>query len=339
MKHKSYKKYAIILGLLPLLIFGSCNREVLEEITPENYLLIVNTLSETISIYDLERDTLKEDVLQTGKTPNDLLILGDLGLVVNSGFQGVAALDVIDLKEMKLIKRAPLPLGSNPYAITTSGDKFYITLAAKDQVLVLDKNFIPQDSFRVGRWPEGIVYYDGTIYVACSGFNTQDFSYGDGYLYTIDTRSQPYRIDSVKVGKNPQMVKIYSGKVYIMCTGDYISENGSFYVYDPAEKLLVDSVRISFNPQDFVYYQGKYFFTDFSRGVFATSDGNCMDTVIVIFGASRIILDNGNIWASIFSSNDQNYVIQILPDSNEILWIEAGQAKGVGPIGIYRKYN
>ncbi len=339
MKHTLYKKYAIILGLLALLIFGSCNREVSEEIIPENYLLIVNTLSETISIYDLERDTLKEDVLETGKTPNDLLILGDLGLLVNSGFQGVAALDIIDLKEMKLIKRVPLPLGSNPYSITTSGNKFYVTLAAKDQVLVLDKNFIPQDSFSVGRWPEGIGYYDGTIYVACSGFNIQDFSYGDGYLYMIDTQSQPYRIDSVKVGKNPQMVKIYSGKIYVMCTGDYTSENGSFYVYDPVQKLLVDSVRINFNPQDFVYYQGKYFFTDFLRGLFATSDGNIIDTVTVIFGASRIILDNSNILASIFSSNDQNYVIQILPDSGEIFWIEAGQAKGVGPIGIYRKYN
>ena len=339
MKHKSYNKYAIILGLFPILIFGSCKREVSEELAPENYLLIVNTLSETISIYDLEHDTLKEDVLETGKTPNDLLILGDLGLLVNSGFQGIAALDVIDLKEMKLIKRVPLPLGSNPYSITASENKFYVTLAAKDQVLVLDKNFIQQDSFTVGRWPEGIDYYDGTIYVACSGFNTQDFSYRDGYLYIIDTRSQPYKIDSVKVGKNPQMVKIYSGKVYVMCTGDYTSENGSFYVYDPVQKLLVDSVRINFNPQDFVYYQGKYFFTDFLRGIFATSDGNRTDTVTVISGAHRIIMDNGSLWVSIFSRNDQNYVIQILPESGEILWIEAGQAKGVGPIGIYRKLN
>ncbi|MEO0265229.1 MAG: hypothetical protein ABIM43_01275 [candidate division WOR-3 bacterium] len=326
----------IFTGILILSHWG-CQREEVEEIPTQNNLVIINTLSETVSIYDIEKDTLFEDVLETGKTPNDLLIQGDVGYIVNSGFGGIAALDIINLREMRLIERVLLPVGSNPYSIASSGDRFFITLSAKNQVLVLNKSLLPIDSIKVGKWPEGIASFKGKVYVAVTGFDTLNLNYGNGYTYIINTTSTPYSVDSVKVGKNPQMVKVFNNKIHIMCTGDYINTPGGFYVLNPETNTLEDSLTIDFNPQDFVYYKGKYYFVDFSRGIFSTSDGSQIDTLLIIHGASRIILDADRIWASIFNASDLNYIVMILPDSSSTYWIEAGQSKGVGPIGVYRR--
>lgn len=339
MKHEHIIKSLLvtIIGFVLLFQLG-CHKEENEELPLKNYILIVNTISETISIYDLEKDTVFEDILETGKTPNDILIQGDIGFIVNSGFGGIAALDVINLREKKLIKRIPLPVGSNPYCIASSGDKFYITLAASNKILILDKNLQPVDTLSVGKWPEGIVYHNGKIYVAVSGFNITDFTYGDGYLYIINTSSTPYFVDSIKVGKNPQLIKVFNDKIYIMCTGDYASSGGGFYVFNPSTGMIEDSIIINFNPQDFVFYKDKYFFTDFAHGIFSTPDGRTIDTLIIINGSNRMILAENKILASIFSATELNYLVIVDPDSLCISWIAVGQAKGAGPIGLYRKY-
>jgi len=328
-------KFVLILALLGL----ACNKETETPIQIGNYLLIVNTLSETVSIYDIDKDTLYVDVFETGKTPNDLLINGNLGVIVNSGFQGIPALDIIDLANMTYLRRAYLPTGSNPYAICYYNNKYFVTLASVNKVLVLNSNFLPEDSIPVGKWPEGITAYNNHIYVAVTGFDINTYSYGDGYLYKIDLSQRPYAIDSLKVGKNPQWVKLFDNKIFVMCTGDYSGETGAFYIVNPATFTIDDSIKVNFYPQDFVYYKGKIYFTDFGMGIFSISLQRELDTLFIINGASRIILDGSTIWISVFRSNDENLILFKDVDSEDFLEIEVGQAKGVGPLGIYKKFQ
>jgi hypothetical protein len=312
-----------------------------EEYVPElkNYLVIVNTLSETVSFYDLDKDTLYEDVITTGRTPNDLLILGTTGIIVNSGFQGIPALDVIDLSQMKLLSRKPLPTGSNPYSIAYTNGNFYVTLAANNMVYVLNQNFLPVDSFTVGKWPEGITAFNGKILVASTGFNIQDYTYGDGYLYVVTKTKAGFSKDSVKVGKNPQIVKIRDNKIWVCCTGDYAGNTGALYIINPSTLAIEDSIKVNFYPSDFeVFSNGTVLFTDFMNGIFRIRNNSLIDTVMIVYGASRIIKDGNTGLVSVFNASDSNYIFFVDPDSNIVYDpINAGLAKGVGPIGIFRE--
>lgn len=331
---KRLLKFSVFIVALVLI---SCNKEDFPEMGT-NCIIIVNTLAETISFYDLDSDTLFEDVIETGRTPNDLLIRGDLGIVVNSGFQGIPALDVVDLATKTRISRKLLPPGSNPYSICHSNDRYYVTLAATNKIYVLSDNLIPVDSFITGNWPEGICEYNGKLFVAVSGFDYQSYTYGDGYVYIIDTNQRPYTFDSVRVSTNPQAIKVFENRIWIMCTGDYWNTAGRFYRINPYTNTIEDSISTSCFPGDFIYTKEDILFTDFMNGVFSLMKEGELDTLLAVSGASKIILDNNRAVASIFSASGLNYLVIIDLDSFQILKIiAAGQAKGVGPIGIYRR--
>uniref|UniRef100_A0A7V3ZXG9 YncE family protein n=1 Tax=candidate division WOR-3 bacterium TaxID=2052148 RepID=A0A7V3ZXG9_UNCW3 len=333
------KKTIGIVIIATLLSLSSCKKA--DEYLPElkNYLVIVNTLSETVSFYDMDKDTLYEDILKTGRTPNDLLIIGTTGIIVNSGFQGVPALDIIDLSQMQLLSRKPLPIGSNPYSIAYMNGNYYVTLSANNMVYELNQNFLPVDSFPSGKWPEGIATYNGKIFVASTGFDIQNYTYGDGYVYIIQKNAPGFSIDSIKVGKNPQVLKIRDNKLWVCCTGDYAGNTGAFYILNPATLAIEDSIKVEFYPGDFeVFPEGTLIFTDFMNGIFRLQSNSILDTVMIIYGASRIIKDGRRAIVSIFNASDSNYILFVAPDSNIVYnSINAGLAKGVGPIGVYRE--
>ncbi len=332
---KSFLNEITLKILVVFLFLQGCQRN--ETFQGENYLVILNTLSETLSYYDLDKDTLYEDVLETGRTPNYLLIQGDLGIVVNSGFQGVPSLDLINLEEKKVISRKPLPVGTNPYGITYSGGKYYLTLSASDMVYVLTQNLNVTDSFKVGKWPQGITSFNGKVYISATGLNISDYTYEDGYLYIIDPQSRS--IDSIKVGKNPQTVKVKDNKIWVMCTGDYWSVTGAFYKIDQTNLNIEDSINVLHFPNDFeILPDGQILYTDFMSGIFKTKNNGEIDTIYITTGASNIILDGDLAFVSIFSSQESNYILLVDYKENRILKVKnVGQAKGVGPLGIYRK--
>lgn len=334
-----HKKTIGIVIIAALLSLSSCKKADEYLSVLKNYLVIVNTLSETVSFYDMDKDTLYEDILTTGRTPNDLLTLGTTGIIVNSGFQGVPALDIIDLSQMQLLSRKSLPIGSNPYSIAYMNGNYYVTLAANNMVYELNQNFLPVDSFTTGNWPEGITTYNGKIFVASTGFNIQDYTYGDGYVYTIQKNTAGFSIDSIKVGKNPQVLKIRDNKLWVCCTGDYGGNTGAFYILNPSTLTIEDSIKVEFYPGDFeVFSKGTLIFTDFMNGIFRIQNNSILDTVMIIYGASRIIKDGNTAIVSIFNASDSNYIFFVDVDSNTVYNpINAGLAKGVGPIGIYRE--
>ncbi|HOK23021.1 MAG TPA: hypothetical protein PKU94_01980 [Candidatus Hydrothermia bacterium] len=328
---------ALKIGLLCSLMFISCTKD---DLLPQadNYIIIVNTISETLSFYDLDRDSLFEDFLTTGRTPNDLFMLENIGIIVNSGFQGMATLDMIDLPSRSLISRKYLPTGSNPYSICYLNHRYYVTLSAYNKVYALSENFLPVDSIPVGKWPEGICAFENKIFVATTGFDIQNYTYGQGHIYVIDTNTSPTKVDSIEVSTNPQMVKVVDGSIWIMCTGDYGNTGGKFYRMDPATLTLEDSISAELYPSDFIIYHGKILFTDLVNGIFSLTPEGEIDTIMATIGPSRIILDGNRSLVSLFSATSLNYILYIDPERGEIIHtIPVGQAKGVGPIGVYRR--
>lgn len=332
-----------VMPIIPvlLLIIVSCTKN--EETTaPEIESLrtyVVNNLSETVSIYYEAGDTLFEDVITTGVTPNEIYETEGFAYVVNSGFGGTPSIQVIDLSTNEIVNEIQLPPGSNPWAITKSSNRFFVTLAAKNMVYVYDESFNLIDSLNIGRWPEGIIYYKKLILVASTGLRP-DYTYDTGYVYIIKNPDSVPTVDSIPVKTNPQDFAISpDGRVFVLCTGDYNTQDGWVLEIDPETPSIVDSVHIGGHPGDIAYAEETIFTSDWFNGLIAYNLKTREDTVISTgYGTSRLFAKNGKVYLTIFSSSGMNYLLILdALDYTIEKTIELGVGKGAQAILVYEK--
>ncbi len=204
-------------------------------------IVVINNVSNTISLYSLTDSVYHVNTVATGTTPNDIKQRGDSIFVVNSGFGGTPSFEIFSVgDDIKSLLRYPLPQGSNPYAFVLVDNKAYITASKSGNVYVLDiVSGKIEDSIKVGLWPEGIVSKEASIYVACSGLDSS-FNYNDGYVYIINRDKV---VDSIKVGMNPQdMIVDRAHRLHVLCTGNYNDIMGEIYVLEKEE--VVDSLDL-----------------------------------------------------------------------------------------------
>lgn len=334
-------KRAMFIIPVIFLITISCTKN--EETTaPEIESLrayVVNNLSETVSIYYEARDTLFEDAIATGVTPNEIFETGGVAYIVNSGFGGIPSIQMIDLSTNKILKEIQLPPGSNPWTITKSSSRFFVTLAARNMVYIYDESFNLIDSLEIGRWPEGIIYYKKSILVASTGLKP-DYTYGRGYVYIIKNPDSVPTVDSIPVKTNPQDFAISpDGRVFVLCTGDYNTEDGWILEIDPESSSIVDSVHIGGYPGDITSAEGSIFVSDWFNGLIAYNLNTKEDTVISTgYGSSRLFAKNGKVYLTVFSSSEMNYLLILDATSYTIeKTVELGVGKGAQAILVYEE--
>ncbi len=212
----------------------------------DNRAYVVNNLAETLSMIDLETGAVDNQAAILGETPNQAVVYDGYLYVVNSVSANILK---FDKETLQLTADIPLPIGSNPYFADFHGNYGYVTgwVSGKVYRVNLASNTVDRE-VETGRYPEGILYDGGRIYVTRTNFNPNDFSYGQGDIAVINASS--FEIEGYhNVGINPQWIsKSPDDRLHVVCTGNYVNIEGSVHIYDLASGQMVDTVAIGGQP-------------------------------------------------------------------------------------------
>ncbi len=208
------------------------------------------TSSEDLSRINLETNEIFNDVVDVGKTPNQIVIRGNKGYVVNSDRTSnniqIVNLDA-DSTEGYIEMTHPY---SNPWHMAFLNDSIaYVTDFNIDSVSVVNVNTRKViDTIPVGIGPEGIALVGDKVYVTNTEWDTVTGTYGQGTVSVIETATDSVT-KVIDVGTNPQDLALdQDGELNVVCTGDYWLIPGKIWVIDTVSDSVVDSIAIGGAP-------------------------------------------------------------------------------------------
>lgn len=227
---------AALIGLFPISSQGQSAR-----------LWVANGLAETASRIILDSGTVSNHLLTLGIVPNQIVVSSNYLLAVNSGSSNIQVFNRGTLVELGTIELGP---NRNPWnLVMTDSATGYVTNFVTNTVSKF--NLISRtvtDEFPVGQSPEGLALARGKIWVCNTGFNPDDFSYGQGEIAMVDPAADSV-VASINVGTNPQAIKnTPDGKLLVVCTGNFGSIAGSLYIIDPISQVVTDSILTGGQP-------------------------------------------------------------------------------------------
>ncbi len=237
-------KHRVALGalLVSLLVLG-CSRTVVDG-TPSvrHRVLVVYGLEETADVYDVDHDSLFTQVFVTGNTPNSLLATGDRFYLVNSGFTGVPSVQVVDARNLEVLREVPLPNGSNPMQMEILDQNAYVTSFTRNQVYRLDEAWNLVDSVTVGKALDGIVALDGRLYVVATFYDLATYQSDTGKLYVLTPDLEV--TDSLLLSLNPSKIATDGQALYVL-GGDWALGAGYLLKIDPQSLQVVNTANIT----------------------------------------------------------------------------------------------
>ena len=210
-------------------------------------LWVANGLAETASRIVLDSGQVSNHLLTLGIIPNQIVVAGNYLLAVNSGSSNIQTFNRSTLTELGTVELGP---NRNPWnLVMTDSVTGYVTNFTTGTVSTF--NLITRTltrEFSVGQSPEGTALARGKIWVCNTGFNPNDFSYGQGEVAVIDP-SLDSVVARINVGTNPQAIKnTPDGNLLVVCTGNFGSIAGSLYLIDPTSQTVADSILTGGQP-------------------------------------------------------------------------------------------
>jgi YVTN family beta-propeller protein len=198
----------------------------------------------------MEDSTIVSDLVAVGSIPNRIRVYDDLIYVVTSGEDNVK---VIDPKEdTKILQTIGLSAGDNPWDIVFANKtKAYVTNYKTNTVAVIDLGTgSVTKKIDVGQSPEGLLYKDGKVYVANTGYVRWDLPYSGSSISIIDVATDKVT-KTISTPINAQDLAIApNGKLHVVCSGDYVNNSGKIAIIDISTTTLVDSILIGGAPGD-----------------------------------------------------------------------------------------
>ncbi len=325
------KIIGIVLGATVILA-TSCSKETEAPTVKVNKAVyIVNGGAETIDIYNVETGELDTNIITTGTTPNVLKKFGEYFYLVNSGFGGIPMIQKIDYHDNTVVDSFILPVGSNPWDIAWDGSNFYVTSYTFDRVYKLNSSGDIIDSADAGVSPEGVLFFNGKLFVMATFYHRSTYQPDTGYLY--EYTPDLAKIDSVKLFVNPTLIVTDSEYLYV-AGGDYVN-GGNIYKITPDSLFIIDSLSLDGTPGAFVVKNGKGYLTGYSY--FPTVvDLSTLSVIATYTDAPANIgfmgidvnSDASKIYVSVASWQQQNYLWIISTDSGDTSSVELGNGKG-----------
>ena len=277
-------------------------------------LYVVNGLAETLSKINLENASVTNHITTLGVAPNQVAVKGERGYVANSLSSNIQIIDLTADTTLGFISLGP---NRNPWAIAFLNTQIaFVTNFAANTVSKIDvvaETVLAE--FPIGQSPEGLYIMNGKVYVCNTGFNPNDFSYGQGTVAVFDPQLDTV-VAIINVGKNPQGLKRdYQGELNVVCTGDYEAVKGSVYVINPNTNSVIDSILIGGTPNaisiawDGTAYLSAGGFT--GNGLVYTFDSQTdsvlrgeTNPILVDLGATDVLVDkSGFCYVACFSSS------------------------------------
>ena len=188
-------------------------------------LLVLNSLAETISEINLETGNISQNIAITGVAPNAIYLSenGENLFVLNSTS---SSLQIFDAETVAQQSTFDLGSGNNPWAMAMQENIGFVTnfQTSTASKIILNSGEI-LTTFDVPGTPEGIIFHDEKLYIACPDFDFDYWTYGQGKV-RVFSASTLAQIEEFDVHTNPQSLLIDNGNLHVLCTGDYWSEFG-----------------------------------------------------------------------------------------------------------------
>jgi YVTN family beta-propeller protein len=217
-----------------------------KDVTSAKSAYIVNGSAQTLSMFDIEKSEMKNDVFNTGKWTADIKIAGDKAYVVNTGDNNIQIVDLITLTQTGLIN-----IGDNtsPERIVfADNNKAYVTCLYTNSTKVIDlgSNAVTKD-IPVGMGPMGATVAGKKIYVCNPAYDFATNSYGKGTVSVIDSATDSV-VKTIDVETNPLEAVTFGDKVFVMCVGNYVDTFGKLCIIDSASNTVTKTADLGTTP-------------------------------------------------------------------------------------------
>ncbi|MDD3807446.1 MAG: YncE family protein, partial [Candidatus Marinimicrobia bacterium] len=264
----------------------------------------------SISVIDLEGDTVYNNVVTVGTWPNQLVYRNEKLYCVNSGSNNIMVFDVTTWEA-----ETPIALGDgkNPMNMAFYDDRYaFVTCSMSNEVLKIDtQEKTVVTSTTTGTGATGIAISGNKVYVSNTGYVSWDQPYEQGTVTVVNAANGEV-LKTINVGTNPQSIAIASdGKLHVCCTGDYGENPGCASVIDPTSDTVVETVEIGGAPgliaTDLVNELSYLSVWGMGCMVYKTTDYTILHDSENMFlgkGGSGILVDTeGYVWVSVWDDD------------------------------------
>lgn len=226
------KKY--LLGLAVLLmgtaVMTSCSDD---NDGPETYLQVYSTgayvvnsgnmynkIESSLTAIDYATSTATQGVFKTangrslGNTANDGIVYGNKIYLAVDQSNTIEVIDKKTKQSIKQIKTTELlgnAEGAEPRHVIAGGGYVFFTTYGGYVAAVDTTSFALQKKWQVGNYPEGLVFGNGTLYVANSNYGA-----GGGNISCINLSNDNVETKNIEGVNNPTGIYYAAGRVYVL---------------------------------------------------------------------------------------------------------------------------
>lgn len=226
------KKY--LLGLAVLLmgtaVMTSCSDDndgpetYLQEYSTGAYVVnsgnMYNKIESSLTAIDYASSTATQKVFKAangrslGNTANDGIVYGNKIYLAVDQSNTIEVIDKKTKQSIKQIKTTDLlgkAEGAEPRHIIADGGKVYFTTYGGYVAAVDTTDFALQKKWKVGNYPEGLVFGNGNLYVANS-----NYGYGGGNISCINLSNDNVETKNIEGVNNPTSIYYASNVLYVL---------------------------------------------------------------------------------------------------------------------------
>ena len=264
--------------------------------------------------------------------PQDMAIEGDKAYIVESGNWGPGHTGTEGLVQVDLFTKQThkflIDNLDNPWSVDLDGQTAYVTGNLSNNLVIYDlgtstAQFIDLPTQCI---PVGVKYASGKIYVACSGYDLDTYTYADpGLVAVVDpAKSTVTTIPTSQINPGHLALSNAGDALYVVCTGDYAARTGVIDKIDLATGQVVANIPIGSSPGLIaIAANGKAFIADNMSGSLLTFDTatNAIGDPVEFAGAFWVASVSVNpMTGKVFAGEWTNNKIWIVdPDDQSIL--------------------
>jgi len=305
MLKNSFSAYLFVLSLIFSL--SSCTRDAI--IIPEPPVILSTDgayiLSEggvtpgtaSLSFYSISADSFYASIFSPGILglfPDGLIVFNNNLYITEQGnFGSPGIIYKCDTGGTVLISQV---VGTNPYSLTTTNSKIYITNGPASNVSVVDVNSLSLiTTINVGVYPQEILALGNKVFVCNTGM------YGgaqDSTVSVIDAALDQV-VATITVQKDPSSLAVTNdGNIIVGCPGQF----GYAYIIDTNSYNKIDSFLS-------IDGMGKDIAVDTeSSDIFFISNSNNITYINIASRVSAVVISNSNPGVSFFYGYNYDYM-------------------------------
>ena len=313
----------LLLSLLLLIFVIGCDNSNVSSLpiqTGPTNLFVANMT--TLSVIDLELGDVSNDVFGLGNAPNDMTIVGDLLVVVNSVSNDLNFFHIADDGTLSPddVVDVGVAQNNNPWAVASDGQgNLLISNYMQNSISVLSlASRQIERTLEAGMAPGPIAIVGDFMYVANTGYDFGAYMFHEGSVWKYDLNTWDV-VDSLQVGVNPQEIKMDPlGRLHVVCTGNYFDVFGEVFIVEPQSFVTLMTIEtggtpnhVAFAPDTSAYLSAGGWAFESSAGIvlkYRYDTGELLrdsnHPITTGNGANDIaIIEDGRIFVSCFEDN------------------------------------